>query len=111
MAKKEKSYDIDDLKKKREAIALDLVDVYWEMKPSKFAGKDELSEFATLARIAGERGKIGMKAIEKLDDLIAQAQQQKPINEVAGLTNEEIKLLMEFRKNGKSKSTSTRSKA
>lgn len=111
MAKKEKSYNIDDLKKKREAIALDLVDVYWEMKPSKFADKDELSEFATLARIAGERGKIGMKAIEKLDDLIAQAQQQKPINEVAGLTNEEIKLLMEFRKNGKSKSTSARSKA
>ena len=109
MAKK-KSYDLNELLEKREKIALDLVDVYWEMKPSKFATKDQLSEFATLARIAGERGKIGMKAIEKLDDLIESLKNKKPENTVGSLTNDEIKMLMEYRKNAK-RSTAAGSKA
>ena len=105
-----KQYDLQELQQQREKIALDLVDVYWEMKPKKYATKDELADFSKLARIAGERGKIGMKAIEQLDAMIESLKNKKPETNTGDLTNEEIKLLMEFRKNGK-RSTSAGSKA
>lgn len=112
MAKDKNQNTLADLIAKRERIALELVDIFDEMKPSEFADKEELSRFSSLARIAGERGKIGMKAIDKLDELIARHKQPKQKNEIASLTNAEIKLVMEFRKNGgKSKSASARSKA
>ena len=109
---KKKSYDLNELLEQREKIALDLVDVYWEMKPTKCATKDQLADFSKLARIAGERGKIGMKAIEQLDAMIESLKNQKPETNTGDLTNEEIKMLMEFRKkNGKQGSTSSGSKA
>lgn len=107
-----KQYDLQELQQQREKIALDLVDVYWEMKPTKCATKDQLADFSKLARIAGERGKIGMKAIEQLDAMIESLKNQKPETNTGDLTNEEIKMLMEFRKkNGKQGSTSSGSKA
>ena len=104
-----KQYDLQELQQQREKIALDLVDVYWEMKPTKCATKDQLADFSKLARIAGERGKIGMKAIEQLDAMI---ESLKPETNTGDLTDEEIKMLLEFRKkNGKQRSTSSGSQA
>lgn len=111
MAKNTNTNSLADLIEKRNLIALDLVDIYWEMKPPKQATDKELSEFTALARIAGERGKIGMKAIDKLETLIAMAGKEKPTDQMGGFTDEEIKLIMEHRKNGKSKPSSPRSKA
>ena len=107
-----KQYDLQELQQQREKIALDLVDVYWEMKPTKCATKDQLADFSKLARIAGERGKIGMKAIEQLDAMIESLKNQKPETNTGDLTDEEIKMLLEFRKkNGKQRSTSSGSQA
>jgi len=102
---------LEELKEKRDKIALDLVDIYWTMKPPKKATEKKISEVSSRARIEGERGKIGMKAIEQLDKRIAELSKEKPASDVATLSNDEIQMLMEYRKNGKARPASRRGKA
>jgi len=98
MAKEKKANHLTDLNSTLEKIVVDLVDIYWEMKPSKNASDKELSEFSTKARIAGERGKIAMKAIDELRFLISIRDAKKPESQADKLSDEEIKLIFEFRK-------------
>lgn len=99
----EKKLSLAELIEERDRISLDLMKVYWDMQIPAGCVGDELATRASMARIAGERGKIGMKAIEKLEVLIAQAKEQKPENTMGGLSDDEIRMLMEYRANGKSK--------
>jgi hypothetical protein len=101
MADKKNINHLTDLNATLEKIVVDLVDIYWEMKPKKNASDSELSEFSTLARIAGERGKIAMKAIDELRFLMDLRDKKKPDNNADTLSDEEIKLILDYRKKKK----------
>jgi hypothetical protein len=79
-------------------IVVDLVDIYWEMKPEKNSTVKQLSEFSTKARISSERSKIAMKAIDELK-FLKEINDSKKTNTEKLLSPEEIKLILDFRKN------------